>query len=127
MPRVFIVNFECRQGEPSVNTTDNVGEGRRIGGDSEGVGLEKFCNGCVADGGAREGTAVGTSSVPPEMTGSSGREKTDACAGIGGAEGRLDEGEGAAARSAAVGPEGARSLTVVSAKASISSVEDCVT
>ena len=42
-------------------------------------------------------------------------------------EGRLEEGEGAAARISAVTGGGAASLTVLSAKASISSVEDCVT
>ena len=76
--------------------------------------------------GVWEGTAVGTSSVSPEMTGSPGREKTGAVAGREDAAGRLDEGEGAAARAVAVCPEGAESLTVVSAKASISSIEDCV-
>ena len=75
--------------------------------------------------GAREGTAVGTSSVPPTTTGSSGRKKTGA-----GAEdvgGRFEEGEGAAARVSASLRGGRVSLIVLSANASISSVDDCVT
>ena len=46
--------------------------------------------------GAREGTAVGMSSVPPMTTGSSGREKTGA--GAEDVRGKFEEGEGAAAR-----------------------------
>ena len=79
----------------------------------------------VAHEGARDGSAVGTSSVSPERTGSSGREKTGT--GMEGAGGKLDEGEGATARDAVSYPGGTESLTVLLAKASISSVEDCVT
>lgn len=74
--------------------------------------------------GARDGTAVGTSSIPPAMTGSSGREKTGA-----GAEdviGRFEEGDGAAAHASAPPRGGRANLTVLSANASISSVDDCV-
>ena len=48
--------------------------------------------------GVRDGTAVGKSSVRPETTGKSGREKTGA--EMEGIRGRLEEGEGAAARGA---------------------------
>lgn len=77
--------------------------------------------------GARDGTAVGISSVSPEMIGRTGQEKTGG--GAEGAGGRLEEGEGAAAQAwASTALAGAlESLTVLSANASISSVEDCVT
>lgn len=81
----------------------------------------------AAHEGARDGTAVGTSLVKPVMTGSSGQEKTGADVG-----GKFDEGDGAAAECVAVGiplsgPTTAESRTVLSANASISSAEDCVT
>ena len=75
--------------------------------------------------GAREGTAVGASSVAPMTTGCSGREKTRSDPG-----GKLDDGEGARAARAAAAVSRAgtasESRTVLSTKASISSVEDCV-
>ena len=74
--------------------------------------------------GAREGTAVGTSSEPPITIGSVGRVKTGSAL-----EGRLDDGEGARDQPGAGGTCGvtvSEIRIVLSAKASISSVEDCV-
>ena len=78
----------------------------------------------AARDGARDGTAVGRSSVAPEITGRVGREKT----GVGPESrgGKLEDGEGAVAREASACWRVSESLTVLSAKASISSVEDCV-
>jgi hypothetical protein len=79
----------------------------------------------AARDGARDGTAVGMSSVAPTMTGRGGREKTR-----GGADGRLDEGDGAWAEcSGALAFRGAavsEIRIVLSVKASISSTDDCV-
>ena len=75
--------------------------------------------------GAREGTAVGMSSVAPTTTaGISGQEKTRP-----GPEGRLEDGEGTCSRLGMAVSRGAIASeirTVLSTNASISSVEDCV-
>jgi hypothetical protein len=79
----------------------------------------------TAQEGAREGTAVGTSSVAAVMTGRGGRENTGTEP-----EGRLDEGEGAQAdlsgASVLLDAPTSEIRTVLSPRALISSAEDCI-
>lgn len=79
----------------------------------------------VAREGARDGTAVGTSSMAPTTIGRGGRENTMAEP-----RGRLDEGDGARAdRSGALASRGmttSETRIVFSVSASISSTDDCV-
>ena len=132
MPGVLFVYLEGSQWKISMNMMTSASAGG-----SEGSGKGSICSRAAipaspveaaeaieaAREGAREGTAVGTSSVEPTTTGGFGLEKTGALE-----PGRFDDSVGAPAeRVSGSGPAvTVASRTVVSANASISSLDDCV-